>query len=213
MKMGAIQGGTGALFGGIAGGIRARSYGGDLWTGKRNVPILTGKLAFNGNVQIAAPEVTINSTYTEIKVMRSHAELRMTNNNNISAYNVNYDGSEELVGSFDSRSGGVNPGPETQWGGMTPSGSWDVTSIEINNNFDASFVRDNYGFKARLNANFTLPANREAGTFLIHPDGGNFFGSNGCPVLQCGANELSSFALFLQKYISRHGPLKLYVIQ
>ncbi len=62
--MGAIQGGTGALFGGIAGGIRARSYGCDLWTGKRNVSFSTGRMAFNGNMQIATPE--LESSLTEI---------------------------------------------------------------------------------------------------------------------------------------------------
>ena len=70
LKMGAIQGGTGALFGGIAGGIRARGYGGDLWTGKRNVPISTGRLPFNGNVQIEAPE--LETSLSEFKNLDLH---------------------------------------------------------------------------------------------------------------------------------------------
>ena len=191
INKGIIQGGTGALFGGIAGGIRAHSYGGDLWTGKRNVPILTGKLPFNGNVQIAAPEVSINSTFSEIKTLRYRTGYELHFDGNSLDWQVNYsDESYEIVKSYRAVSGycdGIN---------ALPSRTYTLSEMtRIGEQGGLSYYRDGIGFWGKLEP-------RNIGgrcCFGIHPDGNSLGywwyndGSAGCIVLQENSGRLLEF--------------------
>jgi len=163
----------------------------------------------NINVPEQRAELSTEGMGAEMNPMFSHSEIHFTGNNEISIYEFYNNGYREIHSSYNSWSGGLEPGSQYVWGGQTPKGIWQVTGFEWNPSGQA-YLREGISFRSQLLRIGELPINREAGTFFIHPDG-NFFGSNGCPVLQEGANSLLNFGNYVEKYLQRNGPLNLFV--
>jgi len=208
-SIGVSQALTGGFMGGISGGIRAKGYGGDFWTGKSQGFSLNGGLgltAKNIRPRLSNKGGVSNITSLESNKILSYDQPLMRSEGLLYLFSEKYDGSMEYIRGFGAIS---NSGSEILYGGRTPFGHWQVTDI-YTGELTKPFKKNGVGFAAQLKALFSLPDARGAGTFYIHPDG-NKVGTLGCIGLTGDKNSLNWFSTFITRYLKNNEFIELNV--
>ena len=157
--------------------------------------------AFVGDVTYLAQEVEastgLNVLATETGDLSLDFEGAANENNPKEAngtLNVNSlfdDGSKLAIAKYPAMSG--------PWGnGSLENGSY--TGGPMQNTTESGMVRSGVSFKLRLNPQFSTAR----GGLLIHPDGGNVIGTQGCIGLQCATRQLNKFYNTMTGYLQSH---------
>ncbi|WP_044172092.1 RHS repeat domain-containing protein [Flectobacillus major] len=86
------------------------------------------------------------------------------------------------------------------WGNGSPeNGNYSADNLRVRNSPDG-MIRNGVGFSMDLNPSF----NTGRSLLRIHPDGGNYIGTQGCIGLQCTGRQLTKFYNSMNGYLQNH---------
>lgn len=86
------------------------------------------------------------------------------------------------------------------WGNGSPeNGNYSADNLRVRNSPDG-MIRNGVGFSMDLNPSF----NTGRSLLRIHPDGGNYTGTQGCIGLQCTGRQLTKFYNSMNRYLQNH---------